>query len=197
MLNIVVAWMAEARPLIDHYRLEPLSKKYGFRLYRNAEIDLVVCGQGRAAAAAGTAWLQALTPAREKGAWLNVGIAGHRDLAIGSAIVGGVVRDRDSGRWWKLPVQAEEAVAVKEIITVGQPDLDYGSDAVVDMEASAFVETALRFAERKAIGCLKVISDNAGQPASASTPARASELIGGRVDAIASFAATLERQHAG
>ena len=197
MLNIVVAWMAEARPLVDHYRLEPLSKKYGFRLYRNAEINLIVCGQGRAAAAAGTAWLEALVPAAENGAWLNVGIAGHRDLAIGSAVVASVVRDRTSGRWWKLPTRPEEGMTASEIITVGQPDFDYVTDAVVDMEASAFVETALRFAERDAIGCLKVISDNAGQPASASTPARSSELIGGQIDAIASFAATLERQHAG
>ena len=197
MLNIVVAWMAEARPLVDHYRLEPLSKKYGFRIYRNSEINLVVCGQGRAAAAAGTAWLQALVPAEENGVWLNVGIAGHRDLAIGSAIVGNLVRDRDSGRWWRLPLLSEDAMTAKEIITVGQPDLDYATDAVVDMEASAFVETALRFAERDAIGCLKVISDNASQPASALTPSQASELIGAQIDAIASLAAALEKPHAG
>jgi len=197
VLNIIVAWMAEARPLVDHFRLEPLSKKYGFRIYRNAEVNLIVCGQGRAAAAAGTAWLQARVPAEENGVWLNVGIAGHRDLAIGSAIVGNLVRDGDSGRWWRLPLRSEEAMTAKEIITVGQPDLDYATDAVVDMEASAFVETALRFAERDAIGCLKVISDNAGQPASALTPARASELVGAQIDAIASLAAAMERQHAG
>ncbi len=183
MINIVVAWMAEARPLIDRYRLKPLSRKSGFRIYRNGDIRLIVAGQGKVAAAAATAWLQALLKPEQRACWLNVGIAGQRDLPIGTAIEGCRVSDLGSGRYWLLP-DSETGLPALDIVTVDAPDPEYQQDAVMDMEASGFVETALRFAEQRDIGCFKVISDNAQQKLEGFTPSMATELMAARIDEL-------------
>ncbi len=194
MLNIVVAWMAEARPLVDHFRLEPLSKRYGFRIYRGAEIHLVISGQGSAAAAAGCAWLQSVSRSVSTVPWLNIGIAGHRDLAIGSAVLARAVIDEASGRQWRLPLAAGDPAAA-EVLTVATPDTRYRHHQVVEMEASGFVETALRFTDRCNVACLKVISDNAASPAGGFEPAAATRLIAARLDAVEELIGRLEHHN--
>jgi hypothetical protein len=179
-INIVVAWMAEARPLIDRFRLKPLSRKHGLRIYRNDTLTLIVAGQGKVSAAVATAWLQASLRLQPGARWLNIGIAGHRDLAVGTAIQARSVMDRASGRSWQLPCD-EADLPCLDIVTVDAPDSGYASAMVVDMEASGFVETALRFADRSDICCFKVISDNARQPIEHFTPSLATELMAARL----------------
>jgi len=191
LINIVVAWMAEARPLIERYRLKPLSRKSGFRIYRNDGVSLVVAGQGKVAAAAATAWLQALLKPQQHACWLNAGIAGQRDLPIGTAIEGGRVSDLASDCYWQLTGSGTGLPAL-DIVTVDAPDPEYRQDGVTDMEASGFVETALRFSEQRNIGCFKVISDNARQTLEHFSPALATELMAARIDELHRVAEALQ-----
>ena len=179
-VNIVVAWMAEARPLIDRFRMKPMSRKHGFRIYRNDMLNLIVSGQGKVSAAAATAWLQASSRPRPGARWLNIGIAGHHDLAVGTAVQARTVEDRASGRCWQLAC-AEADLPCLDIVTVDVPDSGYVSGPVMEMEASGFVETALRFVDRSDIYCFKVISDNARQPIENFTPALATRLMAARL----------------
>lgn len=195
MINIVVAWMAEARPLIEQYRLKPLSRKYGFRIYRNDEITLVVAGQGKIAAAVATAWLQAVSKPNGCVGWLNVGTAGHRDLPIGTAIEASRVLDLARDRYWVLS-GSETGLPGIDMVTLDAPDGSYQLEAAVDMEASGFVETALRFSEKCDIGCFKVISDNAQETLEGFTPSRATELIAASTDALDRVIDALQRRRA-
>ncbi len=195
MLNIVVAWMAEARPLVEHFRLKPMSKKYGFRIFRNAEMNLVVTGQGRAACAAGCAWLQAVVAADAGQPWLNVGIAGHRQMAIGSVVLAEQVVDAATGKYWRLPFSVDD-IPSAGLLTVPVPDTSYRRREVVEMEASGFVEVVLRFTDRENITCLKVISDNADNPTDAFEPAQATRLIEANLDALEQVIEKLEWQNA-
>lgn len=194
MICLVVAWMAEAQPLVERYRLKLLSRKFGFRIYRNAELVLVVTGQGKAAAAAGIAWVRALLGDNPPEGWVNVGIAGHRELAVGAVVVAARIEDRCSGKYWRmtpLPIDVPDAT----IVTVPVADTRYGNHAVVEMEASGFVETSLRFSDQSKLACIKVIADNKEQPADASTPGRAAALMAEASDQIEEIIGEFRRRN--
>ena len=75
MINIVVALPAEARPLLDHFRLRDKQHNTAFPIYRNTDMALIVSGPGKVAAAAATALLAGNRDTPATSAWLNVGIA--------------------------------------------------------------------------------------------------------------------------
>ena len=81
MTRFVVALRAEARPLIDRYRLEPADDG-AFRCFHGSGRSLVISGVGKVAAAAATACLHE----KPLDVWVNVGIAGHRDRAPGELV---------------------------------------------------------------------------------------------------------------
>ena len=96
MLCLVVALAAEARPLLASHRLQGVSG-HPYRICAGEQTHLIVSGIGKVAAAAATAYLRALigdTPA----AWLNIGIAGHGNQAVGTALLAHKVVDAASGK---------------------------------------------------------------------------------------------------
>ena len=87
MLRLVVALSAEARPLIEHYRLERDSEARAFKVFRRDDVALVVAGLGKVAAAAATSFLHLAAGGGRNAVWLNVGIAGHGSRAVGEAVL--------------------------------------------------------------------------------------------------------------
>ncbi len=84
MINLVVALPAEARPLIEFFRLKEKTTIGTFRMYRQEDMSLVISGPGKIAAAAATALLAGSNTTGKQAAWLNIGIAGHATYAIGT-----------------------------------------------------------------------------------------------------------------
>ena len=87
---IVAALPAEARPLIDHWRLKREPNSNAFAIYSNDQrspaIHLVVSGTGKINAAAACAHLYMhCRPAHA--CWLNIGIAGHAARDVGTALL--------------------------------------------------------------------------------------------------------------
>ncbi|MGH9462066.1 MAG: hypothetical protein ACRD1X_12660, partial [Vicinamibacteria bacterium] len=103
MIRLVVALPAEAKPLVSHFNLKPAREARGFKIYQNDDIALIVSGVGKIAAAAATAYLQAWTGNRPNGAWINVGMAGHRDLLLGKGVLAYRITDRATGETWYPP----------------------------------------------------------------------------------------------
>ena len=158
MLCLVVALPAEARPLVDRFKLKALAG-HPYRLYAGPDTHLITSGIGKVASAAAVAYLRALigpTPA----AWLNVGIAGHAQAMVGTALLAHKVLDVGGGKSY-YPVFAAPPLCSTDLLhTVDQPESDYGTGGAYDMEASGFCATALRFASAELVHCLKIISDN-------------------------------------
>ncbi len=184
MLRFVVAFKAEARPLIEHFRL----RRDGagpFPIFRRGADALIVSGIGKAAAAAATAYLHAtLAPLRGDAAggerdavWLNVGIAGHGTRPVGEALLAHKVVDRASGRSWYPPLAFKPPCATDQVITVDRPEREMASPGAYDMEASGFVATAGRFASAELVHCLKVVSDGPDADLESLTPDVARRLV--------------------
>jgi len=157
MIYIVCALHCEAKPLIDNYKLS-LEQDAVFPIFSNEQIKIIVAGIGKTSTAAAMAYLYARNQELPYCAWLNVGIAGHKNLPLGSLV--NVNKISDSSMNW-YPVRPENSKQLgAELKTVDAPVEHYQDEALVDMEASAFMATALRFSPVELLQVLKVISDN-------------------------------------
>jgi len=163
MLNLVVALAAEARPLARHFHLIEDRAVTGFRVFRGEGVQLVVTGIGRVSCAAGVATLaDPRAPGRRDAlsAWLNVGIAGHASLDLGTGVRALSVHEAATGRAW-YPAQAAALPGRgAALCTVDAPETRYPDDCVYDMEASAFCAIALRYSSSELVQMYKIISDN-------------------------------------
>ncbi|MDJ0834711.1 MAG: hypothetical protein QNJ69_14390 [Gammaproteobacteria bacterium] len=189
MLICCCALHCEAKPLIDHYRLQKLHAEHPFDVYRQQNIAVVVSGIGALNMAAATAWAAAFfEPARA--CWINLGVAGHQSLAVGELVVASQISQAgDNHSIYPVPLP-KLRLALKPVISHAQPQSSYHDDALCDMEAYAFIHSASRFAPLELCHSLKIISDNA-QHKPHRDKAAISQLIHARIDAIAGFAAQL------
>jgi len=184
MINIVVALPAEARPLLDHFRLRDKQHNTAFPVYRNADMALIVSGPGKVAAAAATALLAGNRDTPATSAWLNVGIAGHAHHAIGSAYIAHRITDSATGTNWYPPQIHDLPTPTENLCTVDRPEDSYPAAALYEMEASGFFPVACRFSSGELVQCFKVISDNRTQASTAVTAKLCTQLITARLDDI-------------
>ncbi len=159
MLRFVVALEAEARPLVERFRLARDGGHRAFRVYRREDLALAVSGPGKAAAAAATAYLHLAAGGGRDAVWLNVGIAGHGSRAVGEAVLAHKVHDRAAGRSWYPPIVFAAPCATDQVTTVDVPERDFAAPGAFDMEAAGFWPTACRFASAELVHCLKIVSD--------------------------------------
>ena len=192
MILIVTAFDAEARPLIDHFRLRRQADQ-GFPVYAGGDVWLVVSGPGRINAAAATAHLHARAGFPWDNTWINTGIAGHPELPQGEARIAHKITEKTSGKSWYPALVTGNPWGSAALLTVDQPDSDYGSGGLVDMEASAFMETALRFSSSELVHVLKIVSDNRESPAVIPKASRLEAWIAPHAAALEDFCRSLEK----
>ena len=170
MINLVVALPAEARPLINHYRLNKQQAHNAFPLYRNEDRALVVCGPGKIAAATATAWLAALTPGKQPAAWLNIGVAGHATHDIGTGLLVNRISDHASNRNWYPPQVHDLDIATDSLRCVDDPENDYGGDSLYDMESSGYYPAACHFTTGELVNVSKSFQITGSSRAHVSMP---------------------------
>lgn len=161
MVNIICALKHEARPLIAHFQMLHDGEQGAYATYRNEDISLTVTGPGRRAAAAGTRYAGTHFRDVHDGVWLNLGIAGHRDLPLGTPVLAGRITDAADNRVWLPGNRLQTHLNILPLITVDQPMTDYRQNCMYDMEAAGFYRSANQFTVTDRIYCLKFISDNA------------------------------------
>ena len=196
MVNLVVALPAEARPLVRRFRLRRDTESRGFTLFRGDAVNLVVSGVGQANAAGAVGWLQGLR-GDEVCAWLNVGIAGHPQRAVGEMLLMHRITDAVTGRSWYPPVVFDPGCETERVITVPAPESAFRSVAAYDMEAAGVYPVACRFATAELVHCIKIVSDNRTNPPESLDADRISALIERRSAEVESVVATLEALVAG
>ncbi|MDH3639363.1 MAG: hypothetical protein OES09_13025 [Gammaproteobacteria bacterium] len=188
MINLVVALMVEARPLVEYFRLREDRGARGFRVYSGDAMRLIVTGVGKVNAAAGVAYLHRFGSGAENEAWLNVGIAGHPDRPLGQGVHAIRIVDAATERAWyppqTIPLPGHPAV----VLTVDQPVVEFADKVACDMEASGFYSCAVRFATSELIQCYKVISDNREIKSGAVTKASVRTLIHDNASAVQQIA---------
>ncbi|MEM7206308.1 MAG: hypothetical protein AAF434_00660 [Pseudomonadota bacterium] len=176
---IVVALPAEARALIDYYRLRRVVQSHAFAVYQNNAEDtwLAVSGIGKVSMAAACAHLHHCSGANANDVWLNIGIAGHAEYSVGDVLLVHSATDANTGRTHYPPILFKTGVASCGIVTVDKVRDDYPTNAAVDMEASAFFTIASRYSTAELVHSIKVISDNEQHPFAAVTREKTQEWI--------------------
>lgn len=200
MINIVTALACEARPIIRHFGLKKTPSEAAFPVYRNDTVNLVIAGVGKFAAAAAVGYLRGLPNPAAGGAqegaapqaWLNVGIAGHKSLALGTALLGHRISDVSGTCRFYPCFTFELPCATAEVITVERPERAYAADAAYDMEALGFCAAAARFSSFELIHCLKIVSDNSIHSHTNVTKQAGEDLVGGQLPVIENLMSAFE-----
>ncbi len=182
MINLVVALQVEAKPLVSHYALKRNLKHSSFTVYENDLLRVIITGVGKAAAAAAVGYLGATSGGAQP--WLNVGIAGHPDMEIGTPVVAHRITDCAAGRDWYPPLVFEPPCATAPVFTVDQPERGYASPGAVEMEAAGYFPAAIRFTSGELVQCVKIISDNARAPSDRLSAQTVSSLIAANIPVI-------------
>lgn len=174
----VCAFAAEARPLIERYRLRGVESRSPWPLYRENESGdyaLIVGGMGRLSTAAAVSYAACAWSAAANTVWVNVGVAGHATLELGTPRLCHRVRG-PRGSWYP-PRVFDSAIPGAPLLTGDEPVTDYPDDTLVDMEGSAFIETAWRFSSAELVQLIKIVADNRSRPAGKPDPVAATRWI--------------------
>ncbi len=184
MIHLLTALPCEARPLIKHYRLRPVTPDSPLRLHANEHLRLAITGVGRDNMAAAVGYLQASGIPREQAAWLNIGVAGHAHKPLGSlGLVHKAQDDRGSPCFYP-PLLFHNAPEGAELLTSHTPVNDYPDPHWYDMEGYAFFSQASRFTILELVHALKIVSDNRLNHSEHVSAALVEELVAAQLQAI-------------
>ena len=166
MIHIICALICEAAPLLARYRMKKDPGSGLFKIYSNqdAGITLTVSGTGKINAAAATSYTHGYYHTGKSDAWLNIGIAGHQLLDIGTVILAHSIHDMENNTTWYPQIVFATSCPGMALKTLVQPSTEYGK-YVFDMEAAGFFAIASRIATCELVHVIKVISDNQSEPA--------------------------------
>ena len=196
-VNFVVAFLAEARPVIEHFGMKPVESVAPFPVHECPGRRLIISGLGKTAAAAASGYFFRRGGNRNHEAWVNLGLGGHADLPIGTCRLAHTVIDEATGEKWYPPLAFEPPCPGAEVRSVDRPETGFPHDAIYDMEASGFFGTCVRWSSRELVQVFKVVADNRSEPARRPTRSEATELIGHAVPRIEALTSRLaERLHA-
>lgn len=157
---IIVALKCEASPVIHDLNLKREQSTGPFPVFSNDSVSLVISGPGKVNAAAAAAYAHACCGAQDNVPWLNIGIAGHKELEPGHALLASKITDTATGRNWYPPLVFAPAVEQAPVVTVDRPESEFTTNALYEMEASGFYEVATRFSTSELVQVLKIVSDN-------------------------------------
>jgi len=181
---IEVALKAEATPLIEAFKLRPLSGNPLFPIYENDEIKLIVSGVGKIKAGAACSYLAGIHRDEDIYGWINVGVGGHRTLPVGTPILVNKVFDEARKTQYYPSIVFEPPCRTEGCITVENPEHAYPTSNIYDMEAAGFYAIASKISPIEMIHIFKVISDNASNPATEITKKQVHSLIQNHIELV-------------
>ena len=177
----------EAKPVIDHYRLQKSKLHNLFDLYQHNETSCVVSGIGGNNMRSAITWTATHFAEQKHRRWINLGIAGHKKLATGTTLIADKISSHTEAGIFTPELPVEHRFLSHEIISFTSEQKHYPEHAACDMEAFDFMQSVSRIDAPSSYCCIKVISDNADEPAHRNK-ASISALIARNMHAISQFA---------
>lgn len=193
MIHFFCALDCEAETIIHYFKLAEIKQSNLFRLYRSADglISLTITGIGKLNAASAISYHHACLHTSPADCWLNVGIAGHGDVAIGEARLVHKIIDTENRSTWYPQILFQAPCETEVLTTLSRPSTAY-RETLFDMEAAGFYAMATRLGSAELIHVLKVVSDNSEHPASKINKGDVKKLILNNIDTINNLVALLE-----
>lgn len=159
MLIFVTALAAEARPLIRFYKLKLLADSSFCQIYKRDNISLIITGVGKLACVAACAYFQGMFRS-DNAVWINVGIAGHGSLNVGTGVWANKIIDKSCDTNCYPLFTTRPKLPTMTVCTVERPEVIFSDASVYEMEASGFFSIASKCSSAELIHVFKVISDN-------------------------------------
>ncbi|MCK5668261.1 MAG: hypothetical protein KAI15_04195 [Gammaproteobacteria bacterium] len=190
MVHFICALRCEAKSLIAHYRLKKCAESASFPLFisQDKQTSLTISGTGKINSAAATAFTHAFLQTGKQDIWLNIGIAGHRELDIGEVTLAHKIIDQTNQHTWYPQIIFSPHCQSMEILSCDEPVTDHESailsGSVFEMEAAGFYATACRFATIELIHVVKIISDNQQHPANKISASFVDNLVKNKLSGI-------------
>ncbi len=182
-IAIVCALYPEAKPLIDHFSLKEKQGFHPFKIYENETISLVLSGIRSYGVSSALSYVSGIW-SDQLLSYLNVGIAGHKNLPIGTLCIPSKITSPFSKKDIYPSLMLNLSAKVEPLYTLSEPTSEYFEKALFDMEAYEFFSSALRFTTIEHVACLKVVSDNEKNPPEKITAGFAKALIRDHIDSI-------------
>ena len=194
-INIVTALNCEAKPLIDCYVLAKIFSR-PFDLYCavvllkeeiQVKINLVVGGIGALNTATASGWLAGRNLDKSRSAWLNLGVAGHKSIAVGEILRVCNVLEPASSYTHYPSLTAKWGGKAGVLLTSDKPITDYPNDTLVDMEGASFFIAASIFSSSELVQSLKIVSDNQEVSMARLNASIISDLVANQINPIQNF----------
>lgn len=188
MIHIFCALSCEAQPLIQHFKLTQLKQFDLFRIFqsKDKEISLTITGVGKLNAASAVSYHHACFNTSASDIWLNIGVAGHKNLNVGDILIVNKITDKHDETYWYPQIVFTPPCESTHLITLDKASIDY-QDSLFDMEASAFYQMAIRLGTAELIHCLKIVSDNTQQSAATVNADKVKKIITAQISTIESI----------
>ena len=192
MLIWMCALHCEAKPVIDFYRLKKSSGKNDFDIYLKQHMACIVSGIGSRKMTQAIHRAGSLFAQRGCITWINLGIAGDLNLAVGTVVLASRVKQVNTPDWLETRCAIEHTFESRPVTSVGAENTDYDASTLFDMEAHAFIEGASLYSPLQQCQSIKIISDNRNT-APDRNKARISRLIADHMQSIADYAEKLQQ----
>ena len=154
-------------------------------------MSCIVSGMGANKMIQAVQWGNNLFQQQNKISWINLGIAGHKSLPVGTAVLINQASLSNNTEILDTQTKIKHHFESKSILSILQENTGYKDDYLFDMEAHAFLKETSTLSSLKQCQSIKVISDN-----SETTPTRNKEkisnLIAGNMKQISEFAKLLQ-----
>ena len=160
-LHIFCALKCEAEPIIANFSLIKLNDFNLFRIYQSIdkEISLVITNVGKNNAKGAVAYHHNCIKTTKSDIWFNIGIAGHKNIAIGEIrLINKIVDSKNKSCWYPQIIFDPPCDSI-DLISLERPSNEYQT-CLYDMEASGFYSAASQYGISELIHSVKVISDN-------------------------------------
>jgi len=186
MINLILALHAEAKPILNCFRLKKDVASRAFEIFSNSDrsINLIVAGIGKINTAATVSYLHQYSQANSATAYLNLGIAGSCHFSVGTIVAAEKITDVVMLKNYYPAVYLAKQIVHTTVNTFDRPQLQYPEVGVIDMEASAFIQVAMRFVNLEFIQCAKIISDCNSNDLQQLTAGRVEQLIASQLPLI-------------
>ena len=185
MIHFFCALHCEAEPLIHYFKLSESRQFDLFRIFKSKDetITLTITGIGKLNAASAVSYHHACLNSNPYDVWLNIGIAGHKELDIGEIrLINKITDEHDQVNWYPQLIFETPCPCIS-LITLDKPSTDYES-SLFDMEASGFYQMASRLGTSELIHCIKIVSDNLQQPTHTVNASNVKKLITAQTEII-------------
>lgn len=190
-MNFITAFHAEALPLIEKFQLSKRTEASPFPVFSNDRHNVVISGMGRAQASLATQYLFTEVINIPEPI-INLGIAGHGELAIGTPFIANRILHLDEKAVYYPPPVLKLDIANSGLQTCDIPETKYSHPIGYDMEAHGFCSAAYRSITREFVQSIKFVSDNPTSPLVSFSPNLASKIIGTHIELIEEIANQLK-----